>query len=563
MLKKLSYRFFILFLISCICLNTYTYTKSEAADFGVSTAIQYFVDFAVSYLGYSANKQDRLSIANQLIQTYSSEKEKLYDFSKKLIFASWSKTLNFLGNKVGAFENDMKRYLTYVKSLLFNRDDYIVNDKISDFSSDYFIINGVSKRVNYKINVVKNYMTLPLGKLKVKGYNDLSGKTFYLHDCYTSEFDSNFNKHFNKDLRITFLGGYHYKVFYNNRSCFETDNNVLTDTISTNYGKCYLQPVNLNFNIDNINYSVTEYINFTGSGEEILYNKPFQDYLSYFFRNSIIKSDKRSLSKTLNPAPAVKTIVKNIDLTSKDYNIIVDKVLEKLPNLENYVGDTTNEQLLNYASDGVINREIDKNKTLTGSDIVNLNVDKLLENTASIDADVKANSSLLKNIYDVVSNSRESILKLASDLALTNTKALNLSRDIADIKAKTDVISSDTYADTLSDSISTSVSKSIDATISKTIDQKLGDTKDKHLDLKPLQNLIIKDKFPFCLPFDLKNSLVAMRSKQIIPNFKLTIRGYSTNIDFSMFDSLVKKARPFFLLMFVIFLILVTKKIIS
>lgn len=556
MLKKLSYRFFILFLIISMCLNTYTFTKSEASSAGISTAIQYFVDFAVSYLGYSANKQDRVSIANQLIKTYSTEKEKLYDFSKKLIFASWTKTLNFLGNKVGAFENDMKRYLTYIKSLIFNNDEFISNTTKSIENTDSFIINNVKKSVSFEYTITDKKLSIPFYAIdtKLNKYHYISIK-----DTYTDSYVKSFNDIYDLPLKI-FLGK-PYRVLYNNRPCFKVYRDGISENFDSSWGSFKL--TTLKFTVDNVTYTVSEYFDYVESIDAI-YKDAFQEYLNYFFRNSIVKADKRTISNTLNSAPAVKTIVKDIDLTSQDYNIIVDKVLEKLPDLDNYVTDSSsNTQVLNYTTDGVINREIDDKKTLTGSDIVNLNVDKLLENTANIADDVKQNSSLLKQVYDSVVNSRESILKLGVDLASVNTSALSIASDLAAVRSATDVITSDAYTDTLSKSISSSVAKTVDASISKNIDAKLSDTKNKSIDLRPLQNLIIKDKFPFCLPFDLKNSLTAMSAKQIIPNFKLEIRGLSTDINFSMFDSLVKKARPFFLLMFLIFLILVTKKILS
>lgn len=556
MIKKLSYRFLILFLIISMCVNTYTYTKSEASSAGISTAIQYFVDFAVSYLGYSANKQDRVSIANQLIKTYSAEKEKLYDFSKKLIFASWTKTLNFLGNKVGAFENDMKRYLTFVKSLLFNKDEYITSNTVSGTRSGYFIINNVSKKVDYSYHTTSNIIKIPLYEFSS---SNIQGQYISIKGIKTNSFDSDFNKIFDYPLSFMILGRKKCKILYNGKQCFYVKDDHFSDV---HYGdNVLLNETIINFKIDNTSYSVSQFLEF--NGDSIIYEEAFQDYLNYFFRNSLIKSDKRSLSNTLNSASEVKTIVKDIDLTSQDYNIIVDKVLEKLPNLDNYVTDKVNNQVLNYTGDGVINREIDDKKTLTGSDIVNLNVDKLLENTANIADDVKQNSSLLKQVYDSVVNSREAILKLAVDLAAVNTSALSIASDLAAVRSATDVITSDTFSKSISDSVSTSVSQSIGKTISTTLDNKFGNKDNKHINLDPLKNLIIKEKFPFSLPFDLKDSFTVMKSKQIIPNFDLSIRGYHMNVDFTMFDSLVKKARPFFLLMFCIFLILVSKKVLS
>lgn len=591
MLKKLSYRFFILFLLSCICINTYTFTKSEAADFGASVAIQYFVDFAVSYLGYSFDKTDRVDIANSLIQKYkeiNGSITNLIDTARKTLFLSLCKSYAFLKDKAKEFDQELKSCISLVADIVLykaksfsdsiNVNDY-VNSQSIDFNnivmSDWINFGSNKDRIIYRFGLVPSAYNPPSENFK---YSDFYEKGDYPTDSVLNTTFYPFSSKILKDNEAVF----HFSM---RKSSLEWKGIVETCYITDKYHNVYFNYVedpNSSIYFDHTSYLhlckyYCEYVKHGKLYKQVYYSDSMDgpasdknlevDYLyehniyqnSNFFRDQKLKS----FSESLNTSSEIKKVINTANLDKLDYNKIVDLVLSKVKDVDNLATDSVNTQVLSYHSDNFINTATDDEKVLTGSDVVNLNVDKLLDRSLSIGEDVKANNSLLKNIYDVVSNSRESILKLASDLALTNTKAINLARDLADIKAKTDVISSDTYADTLSDKISTSVSKSIDATISKNFDSRFNDKKDKHLNLKPLKNLIIKEKFPFSLPFDLKDSFTVMKSKQIIPKFDLAIKGYHMTVDFTMFDSLVKKARPFFLLMFCIFLILVSKKVLS
>lgn len=591
MLKKLSYRFFILFLLSCICINTYTFTKSEAADFGASVAIQYFVDFAVSYLGYSFDKTDRVDIANSLIQKYkeiNGSITNLIDTARKTLFLSLCKSYAFLKDKVKEFDQELKSCINLVADIVLvkvksfsdtiNSNEYIKSQSIdfnnvvmSDWSS-FEDIHGID--ITYRMGVISSAFN-PIIKLRRAHF--YSSGDYDVDSVLPASFYS-FERKILKDNGAIF----HFSM---KKASLDWEGDEEAFYITDKFHNMYFNYLNdppraIYFFSDSYLKLCKFYCEYIKNGKvysQVFYADSAHDItmpntfiISYLYDNNIYQNsniyreqDLKSFSEALNTSPEIKEIARNMKLYKFDYNKVVDQVISQLKNTDNLALDSTNNQVLQYFSDNVIGDPVDVETRLTGSDVVNLNVDKLLDRSLSIGEDVKANNSLLKNIYDVVSNSRESILKLASDLALTNTKAINLARDLADIKAKTDVISSDTYADTLSDKISTSVSKSIDATISKNFDSRFNDKKDKHLNLKPLKNLIIKEKFPFSLPFDLKDSFTVMKSKQIIPKFDLAIKGYHMTVDFAMFDSLVKKARPFFLLMFCIFLILVSKKVLS
>ena len=80
-------------------------------------------------------------------------------------------------------------------------------------------------------------------------------------------------------------------------------------------------------------------------------------------------------------------------------------------------------------------------------------------------------------------------------------------------------------------------------------------------------------KFPFCLPFDVSRLISSLTSEAKIPNFHILIMpansfGLSNSdiyvdIDFHPFEKLVRIIRFFLALSFVLFLIIVTKKLIS
>lgn len=585
MLKKLSCKFLILFLISVICLNTYSYTSTEAADVATYTAINYFVDFAVSYLGYDFDKTDRLDIANQLIKKYkeiNGSITNLMNTARKTLFLSLCKSYTFLKDKVKEFETELKSCISLVADIVLNKiKSYSDTPTISttqslDFNnmllSDWISVDMGKSTLTYRLGIFSSQEVLGEALRSANFYDSGVYKTdsvlYASHFPMVSKILKDNDASFHFSIRKDFYG-YNSKCFYisdkyNNLYFNSNDGNddsiyFFSDDYLKLY-KYYCQYIKNGKIYSQVYYSKYTMDSTLEDQNEVRYlynNDIYQN--SNFFRDLNLKS----LSDSLNTSSEIKSIANSVNLQGLDYNKVVDLVLSKVKNSDNLALDKTNNQVLNYASDNVINREIDDKKVLTGSDIINLNVDKLLDRSISIDKNLEANNTILKTIYDVVSNSRESILKLATDIALTNTTAINLARDLADIKAKTDVITSDTYADTLSDKISTSVSKSIGNTISSTLDNKFGNKDNKHINLDPLKNLIIKEKFPFSLPFDLKDTLTLMKSKQIIANFDLNIRGYHMKIDFSMFDSLVKKARPFFLLMFCVFLVLVSKKVLS
>lgn len=141
---------------------------------------------------------------------------------------------------------------------------------------------------------------------------------------------------------------------------------------------------------------------------------------------------------------------------------------------------------------------------------------------------------------------------------------------------------------TYPDSIGISVPQDLTDTISKTaedirtVDKDKTDTDDK-TDTKPgeskpnkpsipglsLPEILFKEKFPFCLPWDVYNVFANLVAEPKAPVFEIPMKwefldiDYTLKIDFSMFDEIAKISRFFSSLGFVVFLILISRKVIG
>ena len=142
---------------------------------------------------------------------------------------------------------------------------------------------------------------------------------------------------------------------------------------------------------------------------------------------------------------------------------------------------------------------------------------------------------------------------------------------------------------TYPDSIGISVPQDLTDTISKTaedirtVDKDKADTDNKTgTDTKPetkpnkpsipamsLPEILFKEKFPFCLPWDVYNVFVNLVSEPEAPVFTIPFKfqrlgiDYEFTIDLSQFDDIAKVSRFFSSIAFVIFLILASRKLIG
>lgn len=140
---------------------------------------------------------------------------------------------------------------------------------------------------------------------------------------------------------------------------------------------------------------------------------------------------------------------------------------------------------------------------------------------------------------------------------------------------------------TYPDSIGISVPQDLTDTISKTaedirtVDKDKTDTKDdtkEEPDTKPnkpsipslsLPEILFKEKFPFCLPWDVYNVFANLVAEPEAPVFSIPFKferlgiDYEFTIDLSEFEDIAKISRFFSSIAFVIFLILASRKLIG
>lgn len=86
---------------------------------------------------------------------------------------------------------------------------------------------------------------------------------------------------------------------------------------------------------------------------------------------------------------------------------------------------------------------------------------------------------------------------------------------------------------------------------------------DISIDWSPLQNITLKEKFPFSLPWDLKRVFELFIAEREAPVWRVPIKEHEIVIDFNTFEELARITRAFNLIIFVAVLIILTRKFIS
>jgi len=92
---------------------------------------------------------------------------------------------------------------------------------------------------------------------------------------------------------------------------------------------------------------------------------------------------------------------------------------------------------------------------------------------------------------------------------------------------------------------------------------KLFSSPTKSLNFDSLLNLNVKDKFPFCLPWDLYNAVATISAEPKIPEFKVNIKGAIIDINFIQFEELAKITRWATTLIYTISLIMISRRLIG
>lgn len=86
---------------------------------------------------------------------------------------------------------------------------------------------------------------------------------------------------------------------------------------------------------------------------------------------------------------------------------------------------------------------------------------------------------------------------------------------------------------------------------------------DIRIDWSPLLKIDVTDKFPFSLPWDLKRIIEMLRAGREAPVWELPIKNEVIVIDFNNFEEIARIARSFNVIIFVVILIILTRRFIS
>ncbi len=86
---------------------------------------------------------------------------------------------------------------------------------------------------------------------------------------------------------------------------------------------------------------------------------------------------------------------------------------------------------------------------------------------------------------------------------------------------------------------------------------------DVSLDFSPLSDLSLTNKFPFSLPWDLKNSFNMLTAPPVPPRWEIPILTETLVIDFAQFENLALISRSFLSIIFVVVLIILTRRFIG
>lgn len=86
--------------------------------------------------------------------------------------------------------------------------------------------------------------------------------------------------------------------------------------------------------------------------------------------------------------------------------------------------------------------------------------------------------------------------------------------------------------------------------------------KEMYIDFSPLRDLIIKEKFPFSLPFDVYNIISILSAERKAPKWTFNIKDVELVLDFSEFEHLAVVTRTMLTIIYIIILIILTRRFI-
>lgn len=88
------------------------------------------------------------------------------------------------------------------------------------------------------------------------------------------------------------------------------------------------------------------------------------------------------------------------------------------------------------------------------------------------------------------------------------------------------------------------------------------DSEVPQIDFSPITNISISDKFPFSIPWDLRDSVEMLASEGKAPKWDVPIVTETITIDMAEFEQIASIMRVFNTLLFIVALIMLTRRLI-
>lgn len=303
--------------------------------------------------------------------------------------------------------------------------------------------------------------------------------------------------------------------------------------------------------VNTINNKVSFYyqINYPKSESEVVTQTYYTSDL--FGGSSYVGSDTISN----NYVPSFSSDVLNPNFVPSDVNADV-AFPHSLGGLGENVRDLTAEQIYQRYLDSVnsvdvahaiIDGKLEDAKTLSIDFVDSRAVDVALDNVIPAEASSGASADVMEKLgilEDSYSRVNGKVQALDDSLSGVNSRVNDLTDRVTSVQDKTS-------------SISDSLEKL------KSIPTWLTESPNVSLNLDAFKDIKLYEKFPFSLPWDLRNSVKTFVKPGVAPKWETQIQNVPIVIDFSKFETLALISRSFLYIIFCVVLIILTRKFLS
>lgn len=327
--------------------------------------------------------------------------------------------------------------------------------------------------------------------------------------------------------------------------------NTLESSSEHYWDMVYPADPKVTMSVNSLNNKVSLYyqISFPKSDNEVVTQTFYSSDL--FGGSTYVGSD--TISNTYNPS--FSSDVLNPNFVPSDVNVDV-AFPHSLGGLGENVRDLTAEQIYQRYLDSVnsvdvahsiIDGKLEDAKTLSIDFVDTRAVDVALENVIPAEVSTGSSAEVMEKLgilEDSYSRINGRVQSLDDSLAGVNTRVNDLTDRVTSIQDK-------------SSSITNSLEKL------KSIPTWLTESPNVSLNLDSFKNIKLYEKFPFSLPWDLKNSVKTFVKPGVAPKWETKIQNVPIVIDFSRFESLALISRSFLYIIFCVVLIILTRKFLS